>query len=111
MNKERKDIETLVLEEALAIADRQMTDDPSRAIVVVASEAWHKGVVGLVASRLVERFRRPACVIAWEGTDGPREGTGSLRSIAGVDLGARDPRPPWPKDCCSKAAATPWRQG
>jgi single-stranded-DNA-specific exonuclease len=89
LNKERKDIETLVLEEALAMADRQVTDDPSRAIVVVASEAWHKGVVGLVASRLVERFRRPACVIAWDvASTGPREGTGSLRSVAGVDLGA-----------------------
>ena len=66
LNKERKDIETLVLEEALALADRQVADDPSRAILIVASETWHKGVVGLVASRLVERFRRPACVIAWE---------------------------------------------
>jgi single-stranded-DNA-specific exonuclease len=89
LNKERKDIETLVLEEALAMADRQVTDDPSRAIVVVASDAWHKGVVGLVASRLVERFRRPACVIAWDG-DAARvnDGTGSLRSIPGVDLGS-----------------------
>ena len=88
LNKERKDVEALVLEEALAIADRQLTDDPERAIVIVASEAWHKGVVGLVASRLVERFRRPACVIAWEVGTGPRDGTGSLRSIPGVDLGA-----------------------
>jgi single-stranded-DNA-specific exonuclease len=88
LNKERKDIETAVLEEALAIADRQLADDPSRSIVIVASDAWHKGVVGLVASRLVERFRRPACVIAWEEGSGPRDGTGSLRSIPGVDLGA-----------------------
>jgi single-stranded-DNA-specific exonuclease len=88
LNKERKDIETLVLEEALALAERQLTDDPDRAILIVASETWHKGVVGLVASRLVERFHRPACVIAWEGGAGAREGTGSLRSIPGVDLGA-----------------------
>ncbi|HVZ03121.1 single-stranded-DNA-specific exonuclease RecJ [Hyphomicrobium sp.] len=89
LNKERKDIETLMLEEALAIADRQIADDPSRAIIVVASETWHKGIVGLVASRLVERFRRPACVIAWETeTSLPGHGTGSLRSIPGVDLGS-----------------------
>jgi single-stranded-DNA-specific exonuclease len=89
LNKERRSIETLMLEEALAVADRQITDDPSRSMIIVASEAWHKGVVGLVASRLVERYRRPACVIAWEGAgSGPREGTGSLRSIPGVDLGA-----------------------
>jgi single-stranded-DNA-specific exonuclease len=40
--------------------------------------------VGLVASRLTERFRRPSCVIAWEETG---TGTGSLRSIDGVDIG------------------------
>jgi single-stranded-DNA-specific exonuclease len=85
LNKERKDIETAVLEEAMAMADRQLTDDPARAILLVGSDAWHKGVVGLVASRLVERFRRPACVIAWEAT---AMGTGSLRSVPGIDLGA-----------------------
>ena len=85
LNKERKDIETAVLEEAMAIADRQLTDDPARAILIVGSDAWHKGVVGLVASRLVERFRRPACVIAWDAT---AMGTGSLRSVPGIDLGA-----------------------
>lgn len=89
LNKERKDIETMMLEEALAIADWQMTDDPSRAMIIVASETWHKGIVGLVASRLVERFRRPACVIAWDvEASRPDEGTGSLRSIPGVDLGS-----------------------
>lgn len=88
LNKERKDIETLMLEEALAVADQQMIDDPSRAMIIVASETWHKGIVGLVASRLVERFRRPACVIAWSEGGSPDEGTGSLRSIPGVDLGS-----------------------
>ena len=42
-------------------------------------------MVGLVASRLTDRFHRPSCVIAWNETG---EGTGSLRSIAGVDIGA-----------------------
>lgn len=89
LNKERRDIETAVLEEAMAIADRQMSDNPARAFIVVAADGWHKGVVGLVASRLVERFRRPACVIAWDGESaaGSGNGTGSLRSIPGVDLG------------------------
>jgi single-stranded-DNA-specific exonuclease len=90
LNKERKTIETAALEEAMAIAEQQVEADPARAIVIVGSDQWHKGIVGLVASRLVERFRRPACVIAWDKTgDGrPGEGTGSLRSVAGVDLGA-----------------------
>lgn len=85
LNRERKSIETEMLEQAIAEADRLVDQEPDLPMLVVGSEAWHKGVVGLVASRLVERFGRPACVIAWEGKG---EGTGSLRSIAGVDIGS-----------------------
>jgi single-stranded-DNA-specific exonuclease len=85
LNRERKAIETGMLEAAMAEADRLVDEDPDLPIVLVGSEEWHKGVVGLVASRLAERFRRPSCVIAWE-TGG--QGTGSLRSIAGVDIGS-----------------------
>ena len=85
LNRERKTIETQILEEAVAEADRMIDETPDLPMLVVASERWHKGVVGLVASRLVERFGRPACVIAWEEGG---QGTGSLRSIAGVDIGA-----------------------
>ena len=90
LNKERKAIETLMLEEAMGLGEAQIMTEPESSIVLVGSETWHKGIVGLVASRLTERFARPSCVIAWEksgdGTSG--EGTGSLRSVAGVDLGA-----------------------
>lgn len=85
LNRERKAIETQMLEEAVAEADRLIDEMPDLPMLVVASERWHKGVVGLVASRLVERFGRPACVIAWEEGG---QGTGSLRSIAGVDIGS-----------------------
>ncbi len=90
LNKERKSIETQMLEEAMAEADRKVTETPDLPLVIVGSETWHKGVVGLVASRLVERFGRPACVIAWEKQGGSKSvtGTGSLRSVAGVDIGA-----------------------
>jgi single-stranded-DNA-specific exonuclease len=54
------------------------------AVVVTASEGWHPGIVGLVAARLKEKFGRPAFAIAL-GVGGI--GTGSGRSIAGVDLG------------------------
>jgi single-stranded-DNA-specific exonuclease len=84
LNRERKAIETQMLEEALAEADAMLGEDPDAAIVMLGSGEWHKGVVGLVASRLTERFRRPSCVVAW-GEDGT--GTGSLRSVAGVDIG------------------------
>ena len=85
LNRERKVIETRMLDEAMAHADHLIEVDAGLPLLIVVSDEFHKGVVGLVASRLVERFQRPACVIAWDGKD---EGTGSLRSIAGVDIGA-----------------------
>lgn len=85
LNKERRAIETEMLEEAMAEADRKVEADPATPILIVGSQNWHKGIVGLVASRLAERFQRPACVIAWEKG---ATGTGSLRSVAGVDIGA-----------------------
>ena len=90
LNKERKAVEQEMLDEAIADADRQVDAHSDLPLIVTGSETWHKGVVGLVASRLVERFGRPACVIAWEksGGGGPTVGTGSLRSVAGVDIGS-----------------------
>jgi single-stranded-DNA-specific exonuclease len=85
LNRERKAIEARMLEEAVANAERLVEADADIPLLVIAGEGWHKGVVGLVASRLTERFRRPACVIAWEEAS---LGTGSLRSIDGVDIGA-----------------------
>jgi single-stranded-DNA-specific exonuclease len=85
LNRERKAIEKQMLEDAIARAGQLLDVDPQLPMLIVASEEWHKGVVGLTAARLVEKFQRPACVIAW---DGKNEGTGSLRSIAGVDIGA-----------------------
>lgn len=88
LNRERKAIETEMLEEAMADAERMVEEQPDLPVLMVGSDTWHKGVVGLVASRLTERFRRPSCVISWEneaGMDG--QGTGSLRSVAGVDIG------------------------
>jgi single-stranded-DNA-specific exonuclease len=84
LNRERKALETEMLEQAIGEADRRIDEMPDMPLLITGSEAWHKGVVGLVASRLVERFRRPACAIAW---DKGGEGTGSLRSVAGVDIG------------------------
>lgn len=90
LNKQRKELETAMLEEATAMADAQVEADPETPLILVGSSSWHKGLVGLMASRLVDRFKRPACVIAWEANaaDPVRStGTGSLRSVAGVDIG------------------------
>lgn len=89
LNKERKAIEQQTLEAAMARADQLVAETPDLPIVVVGSEDWHKGIVGLVASRLTERFHRPSCVLSWtrDAASGVRSGTGSLRSVAGVDIG------------------------
>ena len=81
-NTARRDIEQAVLEAALVEGDRAMAADP--AVIVVAAEGWHPGVIGIVASRLAERFHRPAFVVAI----GDGIGKGSGRSLPGVDLGA-----------------------
>ena len=89
LNKERKEIEQAALEEATSMADRLLDETPDLSVVMVGSPEWHKGVVGLIASRITERFKRPSCVIAWEkdGGSGAVTGTGSLRSVAGIDIG------------------------
>jgi single-stranded-DNA-specific exonuclease len=81
-------IETQMLSEAMARAEQLIASNPDRPLVLVAGEDWHRGVVGLIASRLTEHFQRPACAIAWDDREGAEKGTGSLRSIAGVDIGA-----------------------
>jgi len=84
LNHERRAIELATVEAALAEAELALGESGEGAAVVVAGEDWSPGIVGLVASRLKERFQRPAFAIALGG----KAGTGSGRSIAGVDLGA-----------------------
>jgi single-stranded-DNA-specific exonuclease len=84
LNRERQVIEQGMLAEAEAEAMAALGLEEKGAVVVTAAANWHPGVVGLIAARLKERFNRPAFAIALEpgGT-----GTGSGRSIQGVDLG------------------------
>ena len=86
LNKERRALEKEMLEEALAQAEAMIAARPDVSVLMLGSHTWHKGIVGLVASRLTERFRRPSCVIAWNAETGG-EGTGSLRSVMGADIG------------------------
>ncbi|MFL6789072.1 MAG: single-stranded-DNA-specific exonuclease RecJ [Sphingomicrobium sp.] len=81
LNEERRAIEMLVVEQATASAEYQSSDP----VIIVSGKGWHPGVIGIVASRLKERFHRPAIVIA-EEEDGTGKGSG--RSISGVDMGA-----------------------
>jgi len=79
-NRERRETEARVLDEALArIAERRLHE---RWAIVVGDEGWHPGVLGIVASRIVERFHRPTIVVGFEGG----EGKGSGRSIRGFHM-------------------------
>ena len=84
LNGERRQIEAAAVEQAQAEALAALGLEEKGAVVVTAAEGWHPGVVGLVAARLKERYGRPAFAIALEPGG---IGTGSGRSIAGVDLG------------------------
>jgi single-stranded-DNA-specific exonuclease len=78
-NRERQAIEKLILEDAIALAALQ----DNTPFLLVSKEGWHPGVVGIVASRLKERFGKPAFVAGFEGG----MGRGSARSIPGIDIG------------------------
>jgi single-stranded-DNA-specific exonuclease len=84
LNRERQAIEVATVAQAEAEAMAALGAEDKGAVIVTAAEGWHPGVVGLVAARLKERFGRPAFAIALEPGG---IGTGSGRSIAGVDLG------------------------
>jgi single-stranded-DNA-specific exonuclease len=77
-------MEAAMLVEAHAEAQAALGIEEKGAVVVTAAANWHPGVVGLLAARLKERFNRPAFAIA---LDPAGTGTGSGRSILGVDLG------------------------
>jgi single-stranded-DNA-specific exonuclease len=80
-NSERQARERKYTQHAKEIVDRDHARDPA---VVVSSNDWHAGVVGIVASRLVDHFGRPALVIA--ATEGEAVATGSGRSVPGFAL-------------------------
>jgi single-stranded-DNA-specific exonuclease len=84
LNRERQAIEQETLAQAEAEAMAALGIEETGAVVITAAEGWHPGVVGLVAARLKEKFGRPAFAIALEPGG---IGTGSGRSIAGVDIG------------------------
>lgn len=83
LNSERRDIEAEVLGQAELVAER-MLKERDRSTLVVDGDGWHPGVIGIVASRLKEKFDCPTFVVA-KGDDGTAKGSG--RSITGVDIG------------------------
>ncbi len=84
LNRERQAIEQLAVQDAEAQALQALETVPGTPVIVTASVDWHPGIVGLIAARLKERFRRPAFAFTLN-PDGTA--TGSGRSVPGVDLG------------------------
>ncbi|HEY9013343.1 MAG TPA: DHH family phosphoesterase, partial [Devosia sp.] len=83
LNIERQRIEIEAVEEATRVAEAEIGTGEGPPVLVLASANWHAGIVGLIAARVRERFERPTFAIAL-GPDGG--GTGSGRSVPGVDL-------------------------
>ena len=81
LNLERRAIESLNVEQAFLQVQSEGELGPA---IVVQDQHWHVGVIGLVASRLTERYKRPAFVVAFDGNIGK----GSARSIPNIDVGA-----------------------
>lgn len=83
LNQSRKEIEFVALQEAV----EQVESSPSAAndpMIMVVGKDWHQGILGIIASRLKERYGKPAFVIS-----GVEEALkGSSRSIAGIDVGS-----------------------
>jgi single-stranded-DNA-specific exonuclease len=80
-NKERREIEAQTLAAAIELVEKQNASSP--VLIFAAGEGWHPGVIGIVASRLKERYERPAVVVAL--ADGIGKGSG--RSVPGLALG------------------------
>jgi single-stranded-DNA-specific exonuclease len=79
-NRERREIEQSTLAAAIAEIESAWSDDCYS--LVLAGEGWHPGVIGIVASRLIERYHRPTVLIAFDG----EQGKGSARSISNFHL-------------------------
>ncbi|OJF89924.1 single-stranded-DNA-specific exonuclease RecJ [Pararhizobium antarcticum] len=84
LNRERQAMEAIMLAEAEAEVLAEYGNGEGASVIVTARENWHPGIVGLLAARIKEKFRRPAFAIAF---DSHGKGTGSGRSINGFDMG------------------------
>ncbi|MEL7430195.1 MAG: DHHA1 domain-containing protein, partial [Pseudomonadota bacterium] len=76
--------EAQMLEEAISEAEREHRHGTPPAVILTASSQWHPGIVGLLAARLKEKFKRPAFAVSFDRSG---KGAGSGRSVSGVDLG------------------------
>ncbi|MBS4199781.1 single-stranded-DNA-specific exonuclease RecJ [Bacillus sp. FJAT-49732] len=83
MNKDRQQYVTEITNEAVAMVERDFHPNENN-VIVIGKEGWSAGVIGIVASRLVDRFYRPVIVLSYDNNTGLAKG--SARSILGFDL-------------------------
>ncbi|OIJ07709.1 single-stranded-DNA-specific exonuclease RecJ [Anaerobacillus arseniciselenatis] len=84
LNKVRQGIVNEITEEAIEIVESQYASLEEHKVLVIAKEGWNSGVIGIVASRLVERYYRPTIVLTIDREKGIAKG--SARSIEGFDM-------------------------
>ncbi len=84
INARRQAMDQLILDQAIELVDKTL--HPRDAAIVLGNATWHPGVIGIVASRLVERYGRPTFLVGWD--EAGELGRGSGRSIPGFDLHA-----------------------
>ena len=85
INRERQTGENAIVEEAYAkiAAEHDFEKDP---VVILDDESWHHGIIGIVASRITERYSCPSILISFEGSENGEIGKGSGRSVKGLNL-------------------------
>lgn len=83
MNKERQSVEIKILQEAEEQIAKKIDVSKNR-IIILDSDTWHHGVIGIVASRITDKYHLPCILISFDGSEG--DGKGSGRSIDGFDL-------------------------
>ena len=79
-NKCRQNLEQQIFQEAVSVIEKNRLFD--KKVIVVAARGWHHGVIGIVSSKITEKYYRPSVLISIEG----EEGKGSGRSIHGFNL-------------------------
>lgn len=84
LNKERQQVVHNIVEEATAMLEKRIQNDKLPSVIVIAGEGWNVGVVGIVASKLLERYYRPVIILGIDPETGMCKG--SARSIPGVDI-------------------------
>lgn len=83
-NKDRKELDKRITDEANAILSARGDDVADHKSIVIYNPEWHKGIIGIVASRLTELYYKPSVVLTRGTTDGIA--TGSSRSVQGFDV-------------------------